>query len=143
MCARCGTNRARAVTEAVLPGALGEIAEVAGVEAALAIAKVRGGTQIYVPPLPGADHWISRLVGIENARAIADKLTCGVGGRRLELPLGPRGHAETQRARVDRMIREGRSERDIALATGYSIRGVRRRRAKIGSPPETRQLSLL
>lgn len=126
-----------------LAGVLAEIAEVAGVEAALAIAQVRGGTQIYVPPAPDADHWISRLVGLENARAIADKLTCGVGGRRLELPLGPRGHAESQRAKVDALIREGRSERDIALLTGYSIRGVRRRRAKIGSPPESRQLSLL
>ena len=43
------------MSEALLTGVLGEIAEVAGVEAALAIAKVRGGTQIYVPPLPGAD----------------------------------------------------------------------------------------
>lgn len=126
-----------------LPGVLGEIADVAGVDAALEIARVRGGTQIYIPPNPGADHWISRLVGLENARAIAEQLTCGVGGRRVELPLGPRGHAETQRARVDAMIRENRSERDIAIATGYSIRGVRRRRAKIGRPPDQRQLSLL
>lgn len=127
---------------AALPGALGEIAEVAGVDAALAIARVRGGTEIYVPANPGPDHWISRLVGLDNAAAIADKLTCGVGGRRLELPLGPHGHAESQRAKVDAMIREDRSERDIALATGYSIRAVRRRRAKLGRPPNSRQLSL-
>lgn len=127
----------------ILPGVLAEIAEAAGEEAALAIAKELGGTQIYVPPVPAIDHWLSRLVGIENARAIADKLTCGVGGRRVDLPLGPRGHAENQRARVDAMIREGRSERDIALATGYSIRGVRRRRARIDMPDDSRQLSLL
>lgn len=126
-----------------LPGILAEIAEAAGEDAALAIARVRGGTEIYVPPNPGADHWISRLVGLERAQAIADKLTCSLIGRRVELPLGPHGHAEQQRAKVDALIREGRSERDIALATGYSIRGVRKRVANIGRPPDERQLSLL
>lgn len=127
----------------LLPGVLGEIAEVAGDDAALAIAKVRGGTEIYVPPNPGPDHWISRLVGLDKARAIADLLTCGVGPRRVELPLGPRGHQHSKRAQVDALIREGMSERDIALRTGYSIRGVRKRVAAIGRPPDMRQLSLI
>lgn len=126
-----------------LPGVLGEIAEAAGEEAALAIAQARGGTEIYVPPSPGPDHWISRLVGLKKAAAIADKLTCGVGPRRVELPLGPRGHQARQRALVEALIREGLSERDIALRTGYSIRAVRKRVAAIGRPPDPRQLSLI
>ena len=126
-----------------LPGVLREIAEVAGEDAALAIASARGGTQIYIPPIPDADHWLSRLIGIENARAVADRLTCGVGSMRVDLPLGPVGHAAKMRARVDAMIREGRSERDIAIATRYTIRAIRRRRAAIGGPSDPRQLSLL
>lgn len=127
-----------------LPGVLADIAEVAGVEAALAIATARGGTEIYVPPVPGADHWITRLVGADAALAIATLLTCGQGnGMRIELPLGPTGHAARQRAMVDSMIAENRSELEIARATGYTIRTVRRRRARLGRVEDDRQFSLL
>ncbi|WP_225205367.1 hypothetical protein [Novosphingobium huizhouense] len=102
----------------------------AGEEAALAIAKVRGGTEVYIPPNPAADHWLTRLIGREAAQAVAEELTCGLAGLRVEIPLGPAGHAARQRAKVDAMLAEGRSERDIALATGYTIRGIRLRRAK-------------
>jgi hypothetical protein len=124
-----------------LPGILAQIADIAGEDAALAIAAARGGTQIYIPPSPDRDHWLSRLVGQHSARAIAERLTCGVGGMRVDLPLGPKGHAARVRAKVDRMIRDNRSERDIALATGYSIRGVRKRKAKL-KPGDDRQLPL-
>lgn len=124
-----------------LPGILAEIADIAGEDAALAVAAARGGTQIYIPPSPDRDHWLSHLVGVQAAKAIADRLTCGVGGMRVELPLGPKGHAARVRAKVDRMIKDKRSERDIALATGYTIRGVRKRKAKL-RPGDDRQLPL-
>lgn len=125
-----------------LPGILAEIADIAGEDAALAVAAARGGTQVYIPPSPDRDHWLSRLVGPKAAKDIADRLTCGVGGMRVDLPLGPKGHAARARAKVDRMIDDNRSERDIALATGYTIRGVRRRKAK-RKPGDDRQLHLI
>jgi hypothetical protein len=124
-----------------LPGVLAQIANVAGDDAALAIAQARGGTQIYVPPLPGPDHWLSKLVGLEAARAIADELTGGFAGARIDLPLGPAGHAAQMRAKMDAMIAQGRSERDIAMATRYSTRTIRRRRAQLDKPDDNRQLS--
>lgn len=135
-------TQALASDRTALPGVLGEIADVAGEEAALAIAAVRGGTQIYIPPEPDNDHWLCRLVGRDAARAICDQLTCGVGPRRVDLPLGPTGHAAKNRAKVDAMIADNCSERDIALATGYTIRAVRRRRAMLGRPADERQLTL-
>src|SRR5690606_37782768 len=72
-----------------LPGVLGEIAAVAGEDAALSIAAARGGTQVYIPHEPGPHHWLTHLVCREAAQRIADRLTCGVGGLRLDLPLGP------------------------------------------------------
>lgn len=127
-----------------LPGVLAEIAAVAGEDAALAIAAARGGTMVYFPPAPESDHWLSRLVGHKCALAIAERLTCGVGSIRIELPLGPKGAASRLRAKVDRLIREGElSERDIARATGYTIRGVRMRRAKLAAPKDDRQLPLI
>jgi hypothetical protein len=129
-----------------LPGILADIADIAGEDAALAVAAARGGTQIYIPPSPDRDHWLSRLVGQQAAREIADRLTCGVGGMRVDLPMGPKGAAARLRSKVDRMIRENRSERDIALATGYSSRSVRRRRRQLlrsGRLRDDRQLSLI
>ncbi len=114
-----------------LPHVLAEVAAVAGYDAALKLAEARGGTQIYLPPEPDADHWLSQLLGVAAARAIADRLTCGVGGMRIDLPVGPANPQAARRAEVDRLLREGWSERDIALATRYTIRGIRRRRAAL------------
>lgn len=129
-----------------LPGILAEIADIAGEDAALAVAAARGGTSIYIPSAPRADHWLSHLVGHKAALTIGDRLTGGfIGGMRVDLPLGPKGAAARLRAKVDRMIRENRSERDIALATGYSSRSVRRRRSQLvraGRLKDDRQLPL-
>lgn len=134
---------AAARLEPTLPGVLGEIAAVAGRAAALAIAEARGGTSVYFPPAPKNDHWLCRLIGREAAREVCKQLTCGVGPIRVELPLGPTGQAAKRRARVDAMIGEGRSERDIALATGYTTRGIRMRREKLARPEDLRQLRLI
>jgi len=125
-----------------LPGVLAQIANVAGEEAAVAIAEAVGGTQVYIPPVPDADHWMSRLVGHKAALAIADRLTLGVGGIRLDMPSGPSGYAAKTRQKVDRMIAAGRSERDIALATGYTGRGVRKRR-RLSRERDARQPRLI
>lgn len=126
----------------VLPGVLAEIADVAGEDAALAIAKYRGGTEVYVPPVPANDHWLCRLIGRDQARAVCDRLTCGVGPRRVVLPLGPTGAQAETRAQVDAMIADEMSERDIALRTGYTIRGIRKRRKKLGIKRDDGQLTL-
>lgn len=136
-----------------LPGILAEIAAVAGEDAALKIAAVRGGTQVYFPPVPSNGHWLCRLIGRDEAKAVCHRLTCGVGPLRAEIPTGEVARVVARRAKVDAMIREGRSERDIALATGYTGRAVRRRRhavermdkaspGKVGRLDKDRQLSL-
>lgn len=126
----------------MLPGILAEIAAVAGEDAALKVAAVRGGTAVYFPPVPTNDHWLCRLIGRDEAKAVCERLTCGVGSIRIDVPTGPAGRAAKARAQVDAMIREGRSERDIALATGYTGRSIRRRRLIVEGPREERQLSL-
>lgn len=115
-----------------LPGELGDIARIAGREAAEALGRKLGGTRVYFPCYPDRNHWLSQLVGIDAALKICEELTGGFpGGRRVDLPNGPFGHQEGPRAKVDRMIREGASERDIALAARYTERGVRKRKAKL------------
>lgn len=114
-----------------LQGLLAQIAAAAGEDAALKLAADRGGTQIYVPPSPEPDHWLCQLLGERAALAVCDLLTAGVGPARVDVPLGPTGALAAQRAKVDALIRTDASERDIARATGYTIRTIRRRRAML------------
>lgn len=126
----------------MLPGILAEIADVAGEDAAITIARAMGGAQVYIPPVPGPDHWLTRLVGQERAGAIAERLTAGLIGRRVTLPLGPRRHDLPRRAQLDRLIAEGRSTRDIVLTTGYTTRRVEQRRAELRERGPDSQLKL-
>jgi len=113
--------------EVRLTGVLTDIARVAGRDAAIAIARKFGGVRMYFPLKPSKDSWLVKTVGQEKAQAICDELTAGRCGLEYDLPLGAFGHQETTRAKVDRLLAEGRTQRDIALATRYSERGVRKR----------------
>jgi len=136
---------ASAVTK--LPGTLGEIEEAAGRDAALTLAQLRGGEPVYFPPKPNADHWLSQLLGHGKAQAICHKLTDGFAGRRIDMPQGEfsayRKESNSRYTLMDELISQGRSELDIARATGYTTRCVRRRVAKIGRPADARQASFL
>jgi hypothetical protein len=123
-----------------LPHVLDEIARIAGEDAARAVAGAVGGVQVYIPPAPDADHWLSKLVGIEDARRIADHFTAGFGGIRIEIPNHDTGFMARAQAKCDAMLLSGKhSERDIARALGYTIRGVRKRRARLNRLRDTRQ----
>lgn len=125
-----------------LPQVLADIARIAGEEAARRVAGAVGGTRVYIPPAPGADHWLSKLVGQEAAQKIADHFTAGLLGARVDIPLGDTGFIASQQARIDAMILAGRSERDIALACGYTGRGVRKRKARLQALRDSRQGNL-
>lgn len=126
-----------------LPQVLADIARIAGAEAARRVALAVGGTRVYIPPIPGPDHWLTKLVGHAAARKIADHFTAGIGGARVDIPLGDTGFIASQQARIDAMILAGRSERDIALACGYTGRTVRRRRARLKELDDSLQGKLL
>lgn len=121
-------NADRAPDSLPLRGVLADIARVAGREAAIELARRLGGTRVNFASDPGPNHLVSRIVGVEAARAIGEELTAGIASIEIDLPIGPFGHQEGPRAKVDRMIEEGASERDIALAARYTTRGVRKRR---------------
>jgi hypothetical protein len=120
------------------PQVLADIARIAGEEAARRIAGAVGGTRVYIPPVPGPDHWLSQLVGPEAARKIADHFGAGFSVN-LEIPLGDTGFIASQQARIDAMILAGRSERDIARACRYTARTIRRRRARLKALHDSRQ----
>ncbi|MEM7426742.1 MAG: hypothetical protein AAF441_11645 [Pseudomonadota bacterium] len=107
-----------------LPGILGEIAEVAGLKAALQVARARGGTKAYFGERFARDGWLVEAVGQEAALIIGRHFATGHGGMELDVPMGP----AAERTRIWREIRyrhaDGQTRSQIALALGISGRSV-------------------
>lgn len=114
-----------------LPKLLAEIAEVAGLGAALLVARERGGDRASFPAAaqvsPG--NWLHDLVGREAALKIADRFTSR-GSIELEVPLGPEGARSRSRDALYRMMTEGRSSGEIARTLGITRRTVVRNRRR-------------
>jgi hypothetical protein len=122
-----------------LPGILQEIADVAGEDAALIVAKMVGGRRAYFPPVPKPDHWLARAVGLDKARAICQHFT---GGKHVELfvPLGPAGSRARRHRLIAELIDEGASETRIVAAAGVTRATVyRHRKARLGQKRNLRQ----
>lgn len=120
-----------------LPPVLAAIAEVAGIEAALKVARAYGGTRVTMPLLPDGDNWLKAVVGSEAAAAIIQTLG---STRRVDIPLGPSAsYFRTRREQVLQMRKltdEGLNAPAIARRLGTTERSVRRwwARWKISDP---------
>ncbi|MCY4548146.1 MAG: helix-turn-helix domain-containing protein [Defluviicoccus sp.] len=102
-----------------LPGALAEIEEIAGRGAALALALELGGIELRVPrpATVTAGHALARVVGLETARAIAERFQ----GETVYVPMA-------RRALVRHLTRQGTAVADIARLLGISRQTARRYR---------------
>lgn len=72
-----------------LPALLAEIAEIAGLDAALAIADAKGGILARIPSRLKPDNWLVKAVGMEKAEIISKHFTSGRGRIDLDIPLPP------------------------------------------------------
>ena len=107
-----------------------EIAEGAGLEAALGLARARGGLRISVPRNPRAAPWLAEAMGETGAALICDLY----GGELIDLPADPvSGQGRNARARRIRMaIREGElSANEIAAMNGVTRRAVFSSKARL------------
>jgi hypothetical protein len=109
-----------------LPELLAEIAEVAGLDAALAVARAKGGVKVYFPHNPMADHWLSQTVGHSVALAICNQITAGSQGIHLDVPLGPSLSRAAKWRGMKRMRAEGKSNSEIARTYGCYYKTVQR-----------------
>lgn len=123
------------ISEAVLaqlPGVLAQVAQAAGLEAAVRLAQARGGGRAYIPA-PEAlhdQHWLVLAVGMEAALAIASAL----GGNEVEVPLGPfAGNRAHVWAAIERGLNEGLSVEQAARQVGVTARTVRRHKGGVVS----------
>lgn len=119
-----------------LPGLLGQIADIVGPAVALEIAQTYGGTRVSIPPQAVEDHWLTHLVGMEDAQKICRGLaTLSPDGRfkgvhREIMPLGPASLVKNARRRAQQALREGKSVSDAARIAGLHERTIWRMKSK-------------
>ncbi|QGM46717.1 helix-turn-helix domain-containing protein [Methylocystis heyeri] len=108
-----------------LPPTLQEIADAAGLVAALKLAEARGGTGVYFPPRARDGHWLVECVGREAADKICAHFSDDIGVRLL-IPLGP--HRFYQRAcrTAVKLLEEGVNQVEVARRLGVHLRTVQR-----------------
>ncbi|WP_428700187.1 helix-turn-helix domain-containing protein [Stappia sp.] len=113
-----------------LPGILAEIAEVAGLDAALKLAAEKGGQTVYIPSHADDGHWLTDTVGREAAAAICELYRVRNTGGRFLIPIAR--EASARRALV-KALENGASARQAAAASGLHERTAFRTRARLKS----------
>ncbi|GJD93387.1 hypothetical protein [Methylobacterium iners] len=103
-----------------LPPVLRDIADVAGVAAALKLAQAKGGTRIYVPRKISEGHWLAELLGMEAASAVR-KL---YAGENIAVPLGLSGALQNARRIAREALDKGASVSQAARAAGLTERSI-------------------
>ena len=111
-----------------LPELMIEIAEVAGVEAAITICDRYGGNRVYIPRYAQDHHWLVHCVGRVAANAICEHFA-SPSGLELELPIGARLSREQRRIRLEKLISEGYTSSEITRRLGVTRRTVKRAKA--------------
>lgn len=112
---------------AYLPPTLAEIARVAGLKAALALAQEQGGSKVYIPRRAPDSHWLVEIVG----REAADRISELFGDQRVVIPLGPeRYYARAARVAAQKLA-EGKSLDAVRREVGVHVRTVSRIKARM------------
>jgi len=110
-----------------LPAVLRGLADGCGIVAALALAKLLGGTRLKVPRRAREDHPVSQACGHEAL----EWLVANHGGCAIDIPFGPHHQYKMLGATVALMTANGASARDIALKLGVTDRTVREWRRQL------------
>lgn len=103
-----------------LPGILSAIARVTNAGVALRLAQARGGTEMTFSAR--RESALSKLVGQESARKIVDEL----GASRFMIPMASARGQHGRRAAVRKMLAEGATLNQAALACDVHVRTARR-----------------
>lgn len=115
---------------------LNRIADVAGLDAALALGRARPGERVYIPERVDADHWLVKIVGLEAA----EKIATAFGSTKIEIPQAVAGDKRRRAAAIADLIARGYSTNEIVRRLGISRNTVAEHRRK--RPVEDPQLNL-
>lgn len=124
-----------------LPEVLREIAEVAGLEAAMKLAWQHGGTEVRIPRKVGAKHWLVTCVGKTAADRICDHFQVRdadgrpIGNFRVLIPLAGTGVMAQAKRKLVQELRAGNlSVRAAARKCGLHERTGWRVKAQLQHP---------
>lgn len=124
------------MTYSWLPELLAEIAEAAGLDAAMQLAEAFGGTRKRFPAnVPAGRHWLTDCVGRQAAEAICKNFRQVSGSERFRgvyvmIPRGPTGSVAAARRRLAQALDEGKSASEAARAAGMTERTAYRARSR-------------
>lgn len=124
-----------------LPALLVEIAEIAGLEAALTLADRYGGNRVYIPRHAHDGHWLTLCVGRHAADLICAHFA-HPSGIELELPRGPALNRAERQARLRKLIAQGLTSTEITRRLGITRRTVTRNRTALIEEFDGRQLDM-
>lgn len=103
-----------------LPPLYREIAERAGLEPTLGLARALGGKRIYVPLHTRIAPWLVQAMGEDGAEALVKMF----GGEAIELPTDPTAGQKARVRRIHEMLDQGESANTVASAVGSSRRHI-------------------
>ena len=104
-----------------LPATVARIARLIGREHALRLAGACSTGRLYVPHEPTDRHWISRVVGVDAAREVAD----AYGGEIIYLAKCRRLGIDHRNRTIRAMHGQGATVAELAEAMGLTVRMVR------------------
>lgn len=111
-----------------LPESVARLVEVVGVDAAMAIVEERGGIRLYTPVKADPEHWLADRLGMVAFQKLVDEYQ----GEEIEVPRC----LEALRAAKDALIaadaEAGASDAELARRYGYTERGIRNVRRRMG-----------
>ena len=115
------------MTYSWLPPLLNDVAEAAGLDAALALARAAGGRRVAIPARAKDRHWLVEAVGRTAADAICALYRThdadGVEhGAKIIVPLGPTGLMKAAKRQMAQAIADGTSVRAAARLAGLHER---------------------
>lgn len=120
-----------------LPGIAGEIEAAIGLELTLRLLKRRGGTQINIP-VKARGSMLAEIIGLHAT----ERLIHSIGYGKVTLPCGYMRGAKARRAEAKRMLLQGASISQVALACDLHSRTVSNYRAELEAAQGDKQMTL-
>lgn len=124
-----------------LPEMLRELVDLVGLAATMRLVEAKGGQQVFIPNKVTPEHWLSQIVGFENAEIISAYFTHEVGIH-IILPKADAFHRSKRLALVAKMVDAGASSNAIAAAANITRRHVFRQKVALKGRLHNRQPSL-
>lgn len=113
---------------------LNKIADAAGEDAAITLGRAKAGEEIYIPEKVTPVHWLSLLIGYDEAKRLVEAF----GVQHLTIPPALAGAKRSRAVVIAEMVESGYSTNAIVRATGVARSTVMDHRAKLRArrPPK-------